>query len=460
MKSIKLAWKNEYPNINLLLILLFCGYVVTWYLEVGERIPFLGSIRFEFIYAILLILLVPFVRTSFKSPLYIYVALYIFIVALRVPISYDTKLSWLTFWNHFLKLSFMGLFIIVFLKNPKSLLYFVVTFLLCFLKMGQEGLIGKISGQMIWENQGIMRLHGSTPLYSHSNSFSGTQIGILPFLNRLFPLSPWFVKIVFLIQFIFIGNIVLYTGSRTGYVGFLAYIVFIIYRSKIKKKAFFYAIIFVLITIPFIPGQYYGRFESIFTLKEKEGDSAETRIQILKDASEIFLRYPLGIGVGAFPSIRHDTFGRDQDTHNLYLQIATNLGVPGLIIFGLLIYKLLKTLRELTKNFTVQIKILEQKFVETENIVSRLKIAEHERQLKFLRAMSNIVFEFVIIRLVLGLFGHDLYEIYWWFSIGLTIALSNMNEIALLRTFEAMEEPNLKEEALVASPVTSKNAAY
>jgi len=40
---------------------------------------------------------------------------------------------------------------------------------------------------------------------------------------------------------------------------------------------------------------------------------------------------------------------------------------------------------------------------------------------------------FIMIRLVLGLFGMDLYEIYWWFAFSLTISLSNILTINLIR---------------------------
>jgi Mg2+ and Co2+ transporter CorA len=46
--------------------------------------------------------------------------------------------------------------------------------------------------------------------------------------------------------------------------------------------------------------------------------------------------------------------------------------------------------------------------------------------LKLLKAVSLATTAFIIIRLTLGLFGMDLYEIYWWFAIGVTTALYSM----------------------------------
>ena len=45
---------RTYPSMNKVVLSLFCGYVIFWYLQMSYRIPVLGSIRFEFFYAALL----------------------------------------------------------------------------------------------------------------------------------------------------------------------------------------------------------------------------------------------------------------------------------------------------------------------------------------------------------------------------------------------------------------------
>ena len=51
-----------------------------------------------------------------------------------------------------------------------------------------------------------------------------------------------------------------------------------------------------------------------------------------------------------------------------------------------------------------------------------------------MEAVTKSVLLFIIVRLVLGIFGMDLYEIYWWFSAGLAISLYNMNKYATEKT--------------------------
>ncbi len=61
----------------------------------------------------------------------------------------------------------------------------------------------------------------------------------------------------------------------------------------------------------------------------------------------------MGVGVGSF-LLRFARFGRSQDTHNPHLEVATNLGVQGLVIFLGLIYVMLASLRDSSQAFRGQ----------------------------------------------------------------------------------------------------------
>ena len=56
-----------------------------------------------------------------------------------------------------------------------------------------------------------------------------------------------------------------------------------------------------------------------------------------------------------------------------------------------------------------------------------------------MQAVAKAVFLFICVRLGLGLFGMDLYEIYWWFALGTTIALYKMNEVAEQKTISFVQ---------------------
>ncbi|MBE8716032.1 O-antigen ligase family protein [Cellvibrio polysaccharolyticus] len=385
-----------------LFVILFCIYIVTWYLQLGSRVGVLGAIRFEFLLGTFLLLVGFFkVFTVDKpSPLRPIIVFYISVLAFYSVFSYDRSNSIDIFYNRVVKFSMMALFFAAFVRTEWALRMAVTAFLIAMAKLGQEGLFGWISGGLVWENQGVMRLHGSTMLYRHPNSLSGMGVGCLPFIYYLYPLVNKWQKLFLLFLLACCTVIIIFTASRTGYVATLLLGMYLSWDLIKKNKMKFF--IFIAMVIPalvgFTPDQYKERFISIFTLEEAEGNSSGTRLEIIEDAFEIFLKKPWGVGVAAFPKVREDTFGRAQDTHNLYLELLTNLGVWGLLIFLYFIYKMMRLNKQVIKGL------------------------ECDENMRFVVAISKAVVAFLLSRLFLGMFGMDTYEIYWWFALGLTLS--------------------------------------
>ncbi len=420
--------EKGYQHINNFSLTCFFIYVIIWYLQIGVRFPALGAIRIEFLLALFLFFLTFFVKDKYKifnNPISLPTLFLILAIAIEVPLSQDIETSWNIFFNRVIKFAFMGFFIASFVRSPKGLIVFLCAFIIACMKMGEEGLIGQITGSMVWQNQGVMRLHGSTPMYGHPNSFSGMALGTIPFAIYLFPVSSRFSKAALILLLLFAFNIILHTGSRTGYVALLIALFYIIFKSKRKAISIIIVLLISILSFTFIDNQYKERFSSIFTGKEIEGNSMGKRKQILVDAIEIFSENPLGIGVGAFPFVRKEKFGRVQDTHNLYLEVATNIGIQGLLIFLFFVYKILLTLKKIkTYAKEKRKKILALKERGSQN----KDYALLGNNLLLIESVANAVSLYIIIRLGLGLFGMDLYEIYWWFAAGTCIALYNILE--------------------------------
>jgi len=212
-------------------------------------------------------------------------------------------------------------------------------------------------------------------------------------------------------------------------------LVFVFLKSQ-RKITFLIGVLLVsLITAQFIDQQYVNRFDTIFTGIDKEGRSIDLRKEIFSDAFQVFIDHPFGIGVSAFPAIRKATFDRSQDTHNLYLEVATNLGFQGLLVFIFFIYSMMKLL------FRIQRDMLAQR-VEIINFKKKLDRQVYLSilgEIEIVYAVSRSVFLFIIVRLALGMFGMDLYEIYWWFSLGLAISLSNISRLRINKTRKILE---------------------
>lgn len=391
-------------------------YVFCWFTQIGKRIQFFDQIRFEFLLGTFLtiISLYALSQTSKRTPpsklgfITILLILYygIFSVA-----SYNQDLSWTTYIDRVIKFSLLSLFIYASVDNIHKLAFILLCYFLASAKCGQEGFWGWLSGNLVWQNQGIPRLHGAIDMYGHPNSFSGFAVCLLPFIYCLFPVMNKYMKAALLVLLLFALVIILFTGSRTGYI---ATVVFFLYASvKYFKKNFFVFMILIIptaaITINLLPDAYKGRFESIFTQEDQEGGSTTARKQILYDGIDVFLAHPLGVGVGAFPTVRESMFGRSQNTHNLYLEVLTNTGFIGLIIFFAFVRRLMSVNKELITIHTTL----------------------DDPNAKFLSALSNAVIGYLWARIFLGLFGMDMYEIYWWLALGLTLANHKLTMIAL-----------------------------
>jgi putative inorganic carbon (hco3(-)) transporter len=426
-----------YPIVGKGITLGLAGYVVLWYLQLAYRIPVLGVIRFEYIYAIILFItgLIFAPKLELDSPLIRLALLLLLSMVIQIPFSQNIEVSYNVFIDRVIKFGFMSILIILCVRNPQSLIFFLGAFLLACMKMGQEGLVGRITGSLMWENQGVLRLHGPTPIYHHPNSFAGMALGSLPFAIYLFPISSKIIK-AFLIGLIILAlNIIIFTGSRTGYIAFIILLVYLSLTGRGKLAVLSGVLIIATISLFYLDRQYVERLETIYTGEDKEGQSIEMRKEILSDAIKVFSSYPFGVGISAFPTVRKRLFGREQDTHNLYLEVATNLGIQGLIIFLVVIYGMMKVLIRLKNEFNYQKNEI-SKFADSMELQNNLQnsFLVHIRDLELMEGTSRALILFLIVRLSLGLFGMDLYEIYWWFSLGLAVALSNMSKYSTDKT--------------------------
>lgn len=418
--------KLEAPNINTAAYeiksffkgqpLAYCVgfYIFAFYLELHFRIPELQAIRFQFTYGAFVGIwcLVKYFGDSTKQKQFNSVTtttfLLIFILGIYTIFSMDRPESIRVYNDRVVKFALLSFFIYAATQKIEDLRVILAFMLLAWLKIGQEGFLGWLTGSLVWENQGIPRLHGSTAMYGHPNSFSGFAVGCLPFAAFLLMcVKSNLLRVALIIMIVFSLIILVTTGSRTGYVAVALGTCYFLMKLKTGKfKIFLLSLVLVSGAFNFVPLEYKERFASIFTGEEKEGRSSEKRKEIIADAIELYLEYPLGVGVQAFPKVRYEMFGRSQNTHNLYLEVLTNIGPIGLIVFFMFVAKIIK--------------------LSADNISCLVKLKENSLDTALLINLSKAVIGFILMRLLLGLFGMDLYEIYWWVALGIALAIRKL----------------------------------
>ncbi len=421
-----------YVQSSLPVFLLFLAFVVVRYVQAGERMDLLRAIRLEFLLGGASIV-IACIQISARRPeigrgrvLLTAILLLFACMIVQLPMAADPVLARKIFNDRAFKFAMLAFLTVVYVESPKYMKWFLAAFLFSIFYITLESVQGLLDGGLYWENQGVMRLHGAVPLYAHPNSLGGVALGVLPYVYYLWPHTPrWYLRLCLLALATTSSICVIYSGSRTAYLGLVGLVVWMFYTSPRKGRFLLRLAVVGVLIVSLLPDQYIERFKSIGG-KEKEGNSKGTRLEIISDAWTIFLENPLGIGVASFPAKRMERFGREQDTHNLYLEVATNLGIQGLVVFLTMVGALMLVLHRAARDFESQRRKLV--LLARHGVPPSLRrlLSRQDRDLQFLVAVAHATGAFIFARLILGLFGMDLYEIYWWFGSGIALCLSGL----------------------------------
>jgi O-antigen ligase len=103
-------------------------------------------------------------------------------------------------------------------------------------------------------------------------------------------------------------------------------------------------VVAMLALLIFAPGSYTGRLSTIFNSAADATGSSSQRTEILKRSIWVTLRYPVfGVGIGNF----HYKSVQELVTHNAYTQVSSEMGIPALVIYVMLMVYPLRRLREI-----------------------------------------------------------------------------------------------------------------
>lgn len=190
-------------------------------------------------------------------------------------------------------------------------------------------------------------------MIADNNDFALALNMILPFffylgMNEKIKSRKLFFYLLFFITII----TVICTYSRGGFIGLVAVILLLVFKSKRKKIGFTFLTIGIVLFFNFIPQEYKERIETIKSYQEDE--SAMGRIYAWQAAWAMAKDRPLtGVGMGkenfllAFP--KYHSF-KPRVAHNSYLQLLADSGFIALAIFLFLLYSSIKKLRYLRKS--------------------------------------------------------------------------------------------------------------
>ncbi len=291
-------------------------------------------------------LVLQFGKLRLPFPVWLYGAfvLWAFLASFASPyadIALDTVLEQL-------KLLAIMLIVVNALQTEGQLRFYLLFFLGCFVLFPVRGtLLGgdQVAGRAVWN-------------YTYDNPNNLAALCLLALgvaLGLLFSKpSRALVRLGTGISAILLLVVILLTQSRGAFIGLVAGMGPAFVWSGLKRpgRLLFSAGILALVIGLAIPASVWERLsgiekltsESTIAQADPEG-SAAGRFEIQKVGWQIFLDHPVfGVGVGAYPraNARYAPELGRVDTHNTYLNVAAELGLPGLVLWCALVLSVLR----------------------------------------------------------------------------------------------------------------------
>jgi len=343
---------------------LYLLFMVSWFIHLTSRIPFLGAIRFDLVLAGVLFL-ITFALISQKggkdcaaNDTEKYLTILILYAIFTIPFV-QWPGSVIKFGiEGFIKAVVFYYFTVTFVNSEKRLKILIFVFI-----VGQsfrviEPLYLHIT-EDYWGSSAYMsgefmdRLSGAPHDTVNPNGLAYIILSIIPFYYFLSSIS-WQNKVLCLIALPLLLYALILTASRSGMLGFFVIILGIFVKSKKKLLFSVFVLIAALVVIANLGPDQLDRYISIYDDSAINAATTEARIDGVKGDLIVALRRPIcGHGLGTSFEANATFGGKLLVAHNLYVEIAIELGFVGLIIF-------LFFMKSIIMNFCESYKALKQ----------------------------------------------------------------------------------------------------
>ena len=212
------------------------------------------------------------------------------------------------------------------IKDTKELKIFSWIFLFLFTYLAYEPLYGYLTG-----TGAVKEMYGK--IYISGVGINSGHVAAANNMNQMIPIALFLflsikeksMKIFGLIPFIVFIIVLVATGSRGGFIGFLAFCLTTVLVSDKKANTGVIIGATALVLLVFTSSFLY-------TGSRISSDSVTGRLIGLSHGIEMVLKGNFfGVGPGCFMIARGKYFGYTMMSHNLYGEIIGELGIPGTI---------------------------------------------------------------------------------------------------------------------------------
>jgi len=323
---------------------LYLVFVVSFFLHIPDRIPFLGMIRFDLILVglifVVLFLDKKHIQQSSQNEIDKILKILFLYIIVSLPFVKWPGSVLNTGLPNFIKAVMFYYYSVLLINSEKKLKVFMVIFIACQSFRVFEPLYLHITNGY-WgdstnmaEGENLDRLAGAPHDIINSNGLAFVITSVIPFFHYLSSSSGFKFKILYFISLpLFIYSLIL-TASRTGFLALIVILSSILFKSRRKLLlGGAIAISAVIIVLNLSPLQK-ERYLSIGDRNVRGGSTATGRIEGVKTGFRVAFENPiLGSGLGTSREANANIAGIDQPAHNLYAEIWQELGIIGLVIY-------------------------------------------------------------------------------------------------------------------------------
>jgi O-antigen ligase len=212
--------------------------------------------------------------------------------------------------------------------------------------------------------------------FKDPNEYAMTLLMGLPLLALSVRADSLFLRIAGGVGTLLTFYVFLRTGSRGGMIALLAMGLVLFWGVSLSKKVVVLVAAGAALAIGFavLPNYIQARYGTFFAADESgpmseeeramlqgaDVDSTEGRLGVLYDGLRLTAKHPLfGVGPGNFAVARWSEGAAEGKrvgwnvTHNTYVQLSSEIGIPGALLFIAFLYRAFQATRRVVKNGAV-----------------------------------------------------------------------------------------------------------
>jgi O-antigen ligase len=245
-----------------------------------------------------------------------------------------------TFTELYMKVVLIFILMINTLVHPKRIERFAWLMVLASGYIGLRAVFDYARGMNLVENGRVQGAVGG--MFRNPNDLALNMVAVLPLaLCLMFRRTSLMWRLVAAGCAGLMFLTIVASHSRSGSLG-LAAAILMLAAMLLKRRPGLVAAgaLAVVLALPMLPSSYWARLSSITDGSRDETGSRQARSTLLWEAYYAFLDHPItGVGAGQFQNYKPE--GRVEawrETHNVFLQVASELGIAGLIAFTFLVW--------------------------------------------------------------------------------------------------------------------------